>query len=145
MNIEMWQAFFCLLINQIPSFEPRGFKSITKYIKYSGKCLFLAVSNSCRSMPRFYAIYFLFHFRFDPERFSPENSKGREKFSFEPFGFAGKRKCPGYRFAYFETTVVLVKLVKNFKFKFATDKKISKLHHLVSRLSELWVKIEKRP
>eukprot|EP00795_Rhopilema_esculentum_P014320 gene14320-5359_t len=83
--------------------------------------------------------------RFDPERFSDENSKGREKFAFEPFGFAGKRKCPGYRFAYFETTVVLVKLVKNFKFKFATDTKISKFHHLVTTLSELWVKIEKRP
>ena len=46
--------------------------------------------------------------RFDPDRFSEARSKGRPTIAFSPFGFAGRRQCPAYRFAYVEASVFLV-------------------------------------
>lgn len=50
--------------------------------------------------------------RFDPDRFSPENSKTRGTYNFVPFGFAGKRKCPGYKLAYSEAAVLVATLIR---------------------------------
>ncbi|XP_077869009.1 cytochrome P450 20A1-like [Saccoglossus kowalevskii] len=38
-------------------------------------------------------------------------------FSFQPFGFAGKRKCPGYLIVYAEGAVFLAKLRRKFVFQ----------------------------
>ncbi|XP_021373562.1 cytochrome P450 20A1-like [Mizuhopecten yessoensis] len=83
--------------------------------------------------------------KFDPDRFSPENKKTRPPLTFQPFGFAGKRVCPGYRFAYAEATVCLVTLLGNFKVKLVDDEVINPVYGLITRPEkEIWIKIEKR-
>ncbi|XP_033762753.1 cytochrome P450 20A1-like isoform X2 [Pecten maximus] len=84
--------------------------------------------------------------KFDPDRFSPENIKNRPPLSFQPFGFAGKRVCPGYRFAYAEATVCLVTLLRKFKIRLVDDGQVvNPVYGLVTHPDkEIWVKIEKR-
>lgn len=83
--------------------------------------------------------------KFDPDRFSPENVKSRPPMVFQPFGFAGKRVCPGYRFAYAEATVCLVTLLGKFKVNLVEGQVVNPVHGLVTRPEEeIWIKIEKR-
>lgn len=64
--------------------------------------------------------------KFNPERFSAENSKGRSKFEYFPFG-GGPRLCIGNNFALMEMQIVVPMLLKLFKlqkpkgFKFKKD------------------------
>lgn len=48
---------------------------------------------------------------FDPDRFSPERSKGRDRWQFIPFG-AGTRTCIGEYFAILEATLALATIVR---------------------------------
>jgi cytochrome P450 len=48
---------------------------------------------------------------FDPGRFSPENSKGRDRWQFIPFG-AGPRSCIGDHFAMLEATLALATIIR---------------------------------
>lgn len=83
--------------------------------------------------------------KFDPDRFTPENVKNRPTLAFQPFGFAGKRVCPGYRFAYAETTVCLVTLLRKFKIKLVDGQVVIPVHGLVTHPEEeVWIKLEKR-
>jgi cytochrome P450 len=52
--------------------------------------------------------------RFDPERFSSEQSAGRPRFSYLPFG-GGKRICIGAAFAIAEATILLATLAQHFQ------------------------------
>ncbi|MEE2960753.1 MAG: cytochrome P450 [Myxococcota bacterium] len=51
---------------------------------------------------------------FDPENFSPENSKARPRNAFKPFG-NGMRACIGQHFAITEVQVILAFLLRNFE------------------------------
>lgn len=51
---------------------------------------------------------------FDPERFSPEHSKGRNKFSYIPFG-AGPRQCIGNSFGLMEAALVIACVLQRFE------------------------------
>lgn len=53
---------------------------------------------------------------FDPENFSPEQVKNREKFNYLPFG-AGPRLCIGQQFAMMEMQLILASLIKRFDFE----------------------------
>lgn len=84
-------------------------------------------------------------FRFDPDRFSPDNVKSRPNFAFEPFGFAGKRKCPGYRFASTEGIVFLARLIQRFRVCLPPGQIVEPVHGLVtSPKDEIWITLENR-
>lgn len=52
--------------------------------------------------------------KFDPERFTPENSKNRHQFTFLPFG-EGPRNCIGLRLSLMQSKLSVVKILQNYE------------------------------
>ena len=84
--------------------------------------------------------------RFDPERFSAERIEQLPQYAFEPFGFAGKRKCLGYRFALAEVSVLLAKLLRSgLHFSLAPGQTVTIKYDITGKpAEEVWLNIEQR-
>ncbi|XP_035828363.1 cytochrome P450 20A1 [Aplysia californica] len=83
--------------------------------------------------------------RFDPDRFSTENSKDQPTYAFSPFGFAGKRTCPGYKFANRGSTVLIATLIKKFEVSMWSDQVVKPVFGLVTRPhEEILLKVSRR-
>ena len=85
---------------------------------------------------------------FDPERFMPAGVAPAvtPTAAFAPFGFAGKRICPGYKFAVVEAGVVLIELLRRFRLKLVPDQPaVTKMYGLVTNPSvDINVLLEQR-
>ncbi|XP_006824105.1 cytochrome P450 20A1-like [Saccoglossus kowalevskii] len=83
--------------------------------------------------------------RFDPGRFSLEGCRKRHALAFTPFGFAGKRKCPAFRFSYAEICVFLSTLCRKYKFQLVEGQTIGRKYGFVTTPSDdVWVTVTKR-
>jgi len=60
---------------------------------------------------------------FDPERFSPQRSSGRARFSYLPFG-GGKRICIGAAFSLAEGTILLATLARRYRLRLALGARV---------------------
>jgi cytochrome P450 len=61
--------------------------------------------------------------QFDPQRFSPENSAGRARFSYLPFG-GGQRICIGAAFATTEAIVLLATIAQRYQLRLVPGHKV---------------------
>lgn len=69
-------------------------------------------------------------YRFDPERWRPEEEAARHRFSYFPFG-AGIRKCIGEGFAWMEGTLVLATIARKWRLSLAPGQRIQ-THPLIT-------------
>lgn len=61
--------------------------------------------------------------RFEPERFSAENSASRPKFAYFPFG-GGARQCIGNHFAQMEAQIIIAMVLQKFRVSLAANQTV---------------------
>ena len=84
--------------------------------------------------------------QFNPDRFNPVNKKKLPTFAFSPFGFAGKRICPGYRFAQYEACLFIAGIIRAFRVTLVDPKSpVISVHGLVTApKDEIFVQFTRR-
>jgi cytochrome P450 family 20 subfamily A len=82
---------------------------------------------------------------FNPDRFAVHTDHARRGLEFCPFGTPSRRKCPGYTFSHFETTVILAILLFRFQLVAVPDQVVERDHGLVTMpAKELFVLVKER-
>jgi cytochrome P450 family 20 subfamily A len=83
---------------------------------------------------------------FNPDRFDQENKKKLPALAFSPFGFSGKRICPGYRFAQYEASLFTAGIIRTFKVTLVdSTSPVIPVHGLVTApQDEIFVQLNKR-
>ena len=82
--------------------------------------------------------------RFDPERHTPENSKGLHPLAWMPFG-AGQRQCIGMDFAMMEGTLILAEMAQRYRLYAARDGDPQMAFTTTLRSKDgVWIQLEKR-
>jgi len=70
---------------------------------------------------------------FDPDRFSKQNQKHRDVLQFVPFGFAGRRVCPGMAYAHLNVLLLVASIIQNFDVKLKNPDMVTvPVHQLVT-------------
>ncbi len=82
--------------------------------------------------------------RFDPNRHTPENTKGRHPLAWLPFG-AGQRQCIGLDFALMEGTLILAAMAQRYRVQAAATRDPQMAFTTTLRSKDgVWVQLEKR-
>lgn len=82
---------------------------------------------------------------FDPDRFADENIKSIPNCGFKPFGFAGKRQCPGSDLTNLAMTVLITTVCKKLRLFLVDDQVVRPSYLLFTRPEdEVWVYVSKR-
>ena len=82
---------------------------------------------------------------FLPQRFGPEKRKDLPSCAFEPFGFAGKRKCPGAQFSITQTSILLADMLRKFEVGLVEGQVVVPVYGLATTpKEEIWITIRPR-
>ncbi|MEE1943384.1 cytochrome P450 [Streptomyces sp. TRM 70361] len=81
---------------------------------------------------------------FDPDRFTPERSKGRHRHAYMPFG-GGERICVGQHFALTELHLVLITVARRYRFRLPAGRPPVRPLPLITLHPEGGVHLEVRP
>ncbi|KAL1518116.1 hypothetical protein ABEB36_001788 [Hypothenemus hampei] len=83
--------------------------------------------------------------KFNPERFSTENSKELHPYAFLPFSL-GPRNCIGYKFAYFEMKIFIATFLRHFHVTLKDESEELKLSYRVTLRAKggLFLKLQSR-
>ena len=89
--------------------------------------------------------YFPNAYKFDPERFMPENRHNIKPYTYLPFG-AGPRSCIGLRFALMETKIAIAYVIRQFRFSKSpnTSMKPETKHVFLNTPADMILYVEKR-
>jgi cytochrome P450 len=80
---------------------------------------------------------------FDPDRFSPENSKGRDRWQFVPFA-GGPRSCIGEHFAMLEATLALATIVRTTEIRSVSQDFPLKVPYTTVAAAPIWAIVRPR-
>jgi len=84
--------------------------------------------------------------RFDPDRFAADRMQQLSEYAFVPFGFAGKRKCLGYRFSLAEVSVLLARVLRSgLQFSLAPGQTVTAKFDITGKpADEVWIMVEQK-